>query len=108
MKPKVRKGLEFLPGIAWALLIDSLDVFSNAIGVVTLPLFGAGLALDALFDVFQAIFAWWVFDNDPAFFLNAAEIVLPPGFDIFPSTTAIYLAKSANVPLPFIGSISGE
>ncbi len=78
-----------------ALMIDASDlmVSSAALGSALTGIGASvGLAADASWDIIQTGIAF-VYFKDPIYLAAGAELLLPPGLDILPSTTAIFLAR---------------
>lgn len=93
---EVRAPFSFFPAIVWALLIDALDLVSNAFTIPLIALFGSGLGVDFLFDVLQAFIAFIIFDDWRLLVLNA-DYILPPVFDIFPSYTFYVIMEEGEL-----------
>ncbi|MFA5412849.1 MAG: hypothetical protein WC350_05900 [Candidatus Micrarchaeia archaeon] len=80
------------PPLLWALGLDAIDLVAGGITLIATAVGGVGLGLDAGVDVLQSIIAYAVFkDIKYAFIPGGVDLVLPPGFDIFPAYTAMVI-----------------
>jgi hypothetical protein len=95
---KVRKWAKIIPGLVWAAIFDIVDAIFSPLNTALVTLFGAGVALDAAVDLVLAFCSLFVFE-DPRMWVvgGAAEIMIPPPFDLFPSYTATYIALQNGV-----------
>jgi hypothetical protein len=103
--PKVRKWIKNLPlvgkmpGIIWALAIDSTDLVVMPFGTLLTYLgLGVGLLVTQANNIFQIILAYAIFD-DPVMWIGGggSDALLPDPFNLFPSFTAIYLAEKEGI-----------
>lgn len=77
------------PPILWALALDGVDLVAGGINLIATLAGGAGLGLDAGVDVLQSLAAYFIFEDITyAFIPGGVELILPPGFDMFPTYTA--------------------
>lgn len=97
--PKVRKWAKKIPGLVWALAIDSTDLVVLPFGtVLTYFGLGVGLLVTQANNILQGILAFAVFE-DPYMWVGgtAIDAPLPDPFNIFPSFTAMYLARREGI-----------
>ena len=83
---------DFLPAIAWVLIIDFIDIPLTLIDAVA-TVFGFGIGgfiTNEIFDVLQSGLIFLVF-RDPTKAIVNADFILPQGLDLFPSYTVYYL-----------------
>lgn len=97
MKIHLRKNIPKYPVIAYSAGIDLIDAFGT---LITIPLSAIGigipfgLAIDTLVDIIQVIVAGIIFEEPDMWAIPfAGELILPQGFDVFPSFTAYVLIK---------------
>lgn len=89
---EVEKPFGFLPAIAWAILLDVVDVAGNIVNVI-LAAAGIGFVTDVIVDVVQVVIGLAIFKDKSIPLINVGEIALPPALDAFPTYTAIVLYK---------------
>jgi hypothetical protein len=93
MKDKVlvRKWASFLPAWLWCILIDAIDLVTNLLDVV-LSFVGIGFITNLGVDAVQGVLSLALFENPELWVIGTGgEALLPPGLDIFPSYTAMYV-----------------
>ena len=83
---KLRKWARILPGYVWAVGLDAIDFLSFPISFL--------VPVDTVLDVPQAIASFLIFDDVYMWGGGLVELALPAGFDLFPSYTALYIARS--------------
>lgn len=97
----VNKKFAFLPGIIWALALDTVDVLGfvkTLVATLLVPVLGPlGLAvdivLDGIIDLAQGLVALFVFSNPKMWQVGTSiDLIAVPGFDLLPSYTLTALA----------------
>jgi hypothetical protein len=90
---EVRKPFRFLPAIAWAILIDAIDIFGNAVSLILMAVFiPLGLVPDVGIDLIQSLLGLLVFENFTMTLGGSTDFLLPPPLDLLPTYTFTYLA----------------
>jgi hypothetical protein len=79
----------------WAVCagLDGIDLLHAPISMILTPASGAGVALDAIVDIIQVATAFAFFANPVDALPGAVEVVLPPGFDVFPTYSSWYIYR---------------
>lgn len=95
-KVQVRKQFKFLPPLGWALAIDAID--AAALPFTILPFIGE--ITGATVDIVQGVASIVVFE-DPVMWIagTTGEVLIPAtgGLDLFPTYTAIYVARNKGL-----------
>lgn len=102
-KVELRSPFDKIPGgaVVVALLIDSMDIFSDAVAVALMFVFiPLGLLPHVGVSLLETILAGLAFKDPWVVIGTSTDLALPPPFDLFPNATVSVLLREGKLTIP--------